>query len=212
MLKMMTFFQGLPGQQPAPGAPDFPRSPQKLPSTSEADSEASMSEASSEDPVPPPEAEAALGKGEEEGAKKKKKPQCLANVFSVFTKRKKKPGQPSPSEPEGKPESQPGPGGQLPSGRLVPHVGGVLCPLARGWAGRGLTRWTAGTPGGFHAHPLPNPGGGSRQTGLPSCLGPPSASLGSSSLGPWGPRPPLLWAPWEPSRPYRPLLPVAWPC
>ncbi|KAM5239923.1 tumor necrosis factor alpha-induced protein 2 [Hipposideros larvatus] len=115
MLKMMTFFQGLPGQQPVPGALDFPRSHQKLSSTSEVDSEASMSEASSEDLVPPLEAEVALGRDEEETVKKKKKPKGLANMFSVFTKGRKKKGHPSSSEPEGKTESQPGPGGPLPT-------------------------------------------------------------------------------------------------
>lgn len=105
---MMTFFQGLPGQQPVPGTLDFPGSPQKLRSTSEVDSEASMSEASSEDLVPP------LGRDEEETVKKKK-PKVLANMFSVFTKGRKKKGQPSSSEPEGKTEPQPGLEDRLPT-------------------------------------------------------------------------------------------------
>lgn len=112
---MMTFFQGLPGQQPVPGTLDFPGSPQKLRSTSEVDSEASMSEASSEDLLPP------LGR-DEEGTVKKKKPKVLANMFSVFTKGRKK-GQPSSSEPEGRTEPQPGLEDRLPTGRMVPHVG-----------------------------------------------------------------------------------------
>eukprot|EP00069_Balaena_mysticetus_P008353 bmy_05889T0 len=83
MLK--TTFQGFPGQQPAPGALDFPGSLQKLPFASEAESEASMSEASSEDLVPPLEAEEAPDRDEEEAAKKKKKKKKskgLANMFS----------------------------------------------------------------------------------------------------------------------------------
>lgn len=113
---MMTFFQSLPGQQPVPGTLDFPESPQKLPSTTEVDSVASMSEASSEDLVPP------LGRDEVETVKKKK-PKVLANMFSVFTKGRKKKGQPSSSEPEGKTESQPGLEDRLPTGRMVAHVG-----------------------------------------------------------------------------------------
>ncbi|XP_043778052.1 tumor necrosis factor alpha-induced protein 2 [Cervus elaphus] len=115
MLKMLTFFQGLPGQQPVSGAPDFPRSPQKLPSTSEAESEASMSEASSEDLVPPLEAEVAPDRDEEEAGKKKKKSKGLATMFSVFTKGRKKKGQPSSAETEGESECSPPPPGQLPT-------------------------------------------------------------------------------------------------
>lgn len=141
MLKMMTFFQGLPGQQPVPGTLDIPRRPQKLSSTSEAESEASMSEASSEDLVPPLEAEVTPDRGKEEAVKKKKKkPKGLANMFSVFTKGRKKKGQPSSAEPEGPPESAPGlggqPPGQLPTGRLGPQVG--LGSRVR--AGQGLGR------------------------------------------------------------------------
>lgn len=75
-----------------------------------------MSEASSEDLVPPLEAEVALGRDEGETAKKKekKKPKGLANVFSVFTKGRKK-GPSSSSEPEGKTEAQPGLGDPLPT-------------------------------------------------------------------------------------------------
>ncbi|XP_065762661.1 tumor necrosis factor alpha-induced protein 2 [Muntiacus reevesi] len=115
MLKMLTFFQGLPGQQPVSGAPDFPRSPQKLPSTSEAESEASMSEASSEDLGPPLEAEVAPDRDEEEAGKKKKKSKGLATMFSVFTKGRKKKGQPSSAETEGESECSPRPPGQLPT-------------------------------------------------------------------------------------------------
>ncbi|XP_012601914.2 tumor necrosis factor alpha-induced protein 2 [Microcebus murinus] len=111
MLKMMTFFQGLPGQQPVPGTLDLPRSPKKLPSTSEAESEAS-----SEDLVPSLGAGVAPGKEEEKALKKKKKkPKGLANMFSVFTKGKKKKGQRGPAEPEGDPEPRPGLDGPLPT-------------------------------------------------------------------------------------------------
>ncbi|XP_029806656.1 tumor necrosis factor alpha-induced protein 2 [Suricata suricatta] len=116
MLKIMTFFQGLPGQQTVRGVLDLPGSSQKLPSTSEAESEASMSEASSEDLVPPPEAKGAPDTDEVEATKKKKKrPKGLANMFSVFTKGRKKKGQPSPAAPEGQPESQPELSGPLPT-------------------------------------------------------------------------------------------------
>lgn len=132
MLKI-SFFQGLPGQQP--GALDFPRSPQKLPSTSEGDSEASMSGASSEDLVLPPEARVAPDR-EEEGASKKKerkKPKGLASMFSVFSKGKKK-SQPSTAKPEGEPQSRLDPDGQLPTGRLGPRVGqGSRVRAAQGW-------------------------------------------------------------------------------
>ncbi|XP_040318471.1 collagen alpha-1(I) chain-like, partial [Herpailurus yagouaroundi] len=124
MLKMMTFFQGLPGQQTAPGVPDPPRSSQELPPASEVESEASMSEASSEDLVPPQEAKGAPDRDEEEATKKKKnkRPKGLANVFSVFTKGRKKKGQPSSAEPEGQPESQPELSGPLPTGRPGPRA------------------------------------------------------------------------------------------
>ncbi|XP_035117494.3 tumor necrosis factor alpha-induced protein 2 isoform X1 [Callithrix jacchus] len=116
MLKMMTRFQGLSGHQSVPVTLNFPRSPQKLPSTSEAESETSMSEASSEDLVPPLEAGAALCREEEKAVKKKKKKsKGLANVFSVFTKGKKKKGQPSSAEPEGAAGSRQGLDGPLPT-------------------------------------------------------------------------------------------------
>lgn len=121
MLKMVTFFQGLPGQQSVPGTLDLPGSPQKPRSTSEAGSETSMSEASSEDLIPSQEAP----EGEEESAKKKeKKSKGLANMFSVFTKgKKKKKDQPRLSDPEVQPKSRPEEAGPLPTGRLWPQLG-----------------------------------------------------------------------------------------
>lgn len=113
MLKTMTF-QGLPGPQRGPGALDFPGSPLKFRTASEAESEASMSEASSEDLVPLPEAQVAQERGEEEASKKKKKPKGLANMFGIFSKGKKK-SQSGSAEPAGKPEAKPGPGGRLPT-------------------------------------------------------------------------------------------------
>uniref|UniRef100_A0A2K6SSJ7 Tumor necrosis factor alpha-induced protein 2 n=1 Tax=Saimiri boliviensis boliviensis TaxID=39432 RepID=A0A2K6SSJ7_SAIBB len=75
-----------------------------------------MSEASSEDLVLPLEAGAALYR-EEEKAVKKKKSKGLANVFSVFTKgKKKKKGLPSSAEPEGAAGSRQGLDGPLPTG------------------------------------------------------------------------------------------------
>uniref|UniRef100_A0A2K5CC25 TNF alpha induced protein 2 n=1 Tax=Aotus nancymaae TaxID=37293 RepID=A0A2K5CC25_AOTNA len=72
-----------------------------------------MSEASSEDLVPALEAGAALYREEEKAAKKKeKKSKGLANVFSVFTKGKKKKGQPSSAEPEDAAGSRQGLDGQ----------------------------------------------------------------------------------------------------
>ncbi|KAM9202866.1 tumor necrosis factor alpha-induced protein 2 isoform 2-T2 [Dugong dugon] len=116
MLKMMTFFQGLPGEQPVPGALDFPRSPQKLPSTSEGESEASMSEASSEDLVPSLETGAALERDEERAEKKekKKKSKGLSSMLNVFKGRRKK-GQPSSVEPEAEPKASPGLDSRLPT-------------------------------------------------------------------------------------------------
>lgn len=121
MLKIMTF-ESLGGQQPRPlGALDFPEgSPLKFRSTSEAESEASTSEASSEDLVPALEAEAAPERAGEEPSGKKK-PKGLAGMLSIFTKgRKKKKGQPSPAEQEGRPQAPPG---RPPTGRGA----------ARGW-------------------------------------------------------------------------------
>ncbi|KAL0601881.1 Tumor necrosis factor alpha-induced protein 2 [Plecturocebus cupreus] len=116
ILKMMTCFQGLSGHQSVPVTLDYPRSPQKLPSTSEAESETSMSEASSEDLVPPLEAGPALSREEEKVAKRKeKKSKGLASVFSVFTKGKKKKGVPSSAEPEGAAGSRQGLDGPLPT-------------------------------------------------------------------------------------------------
>ncbi|XP_044086979.1 tumor necrosis factor alpha-induced protein 2 isoform X2 [Neovison vison] len=126
MLKMMTFFQGLPGQQTVPGVLDFPRSSQKLPSTSEGESETSMSEASSEDLVPPLEAKAAPESDKDQLTKqKKKRSKGLANMFSVFTKGRKK-GQPSSAQPAGEPESRPE------SSRPLPTVEELKEALERG--------------------------------------------------------------------------------
>lgn len=74
-----------------------------------------MSEASSEDLVPPLEAEVAPDRDEEESGKKKKKSKGLATMFSVFTKGRKKKGQPSSAETEGESECSPRPPGQLPT-------------------------------------------------------------------------------------------------
>lgn len=120
MLKMVTFFQGLPGQKSVPGTLDFPGSPQKSRSTSEAESEASMSEASSEDLMPSQHTGMAPDGEEEESAKKeKKKSKGLANMFSVFTKgKKKKKSQPRLSDPEVQPKSRPELDSPPPTGRL----------------------------------------------------------------------------------------------
>ncbi|XP_041489205.1 tumor necrosis factor alpha-induced protein 2 [Microtus oregoni] len=108
MLKMVTFFQGLPSQKSVPGTLDLPGSPPKSRSTSEAESEGSMSEASSEDLMPSQHTGMAPDGEEEESAKKeKKKSKGLANMFSVFTKGKKKKSQPRLSDPEVPPKSSP---------------------------------------------------------------------------------------------------------
>ncbi|XP_048218410.1 tumor necrosis factor alpha-induced protein 2 [Perognathus longimembris pacificus] len=101
MVKMMAF-PGLPGQQPVPETHGVPESRPQGRSGSEAESEASVSGASSEDLVPPPEAGLAPdGEVDEAAKKKKKKSKGLATMFSVFTKgKKKKEGdQPGPAEP-----------------------------------------------------------------------------------------------------------------
>uniref|UniRef100_A0A8C3W1J0 TNF alpha induced protein 2 n=1 Tax=Catagonus wagneri TaxID=51154 RepID=A0A8C3W1J0_9CETA len=73
-----------------------------------------MSEASSEDLVPP--VEAAPDRDEAEAARKnKKKAKGLASVFSVFTKGRKKKGQPGSAETEGGSEAQPQPADRLPT-------------------------------------------------------------------------------------------------
>lgn len=80
-----------------------------------------MSEASSEDLMPSQEAGTARDGEEEESAKKeKKKSKGLANMFSVFTKgkKKKKKGQPRLSDPEVQPKSRPELDGPPPTGRL----------------------------------------------------------------------------------------------
>lgn len=185
---MMTF-QGLPG------APDFPGSPPKLRSTSEVESEASMSETSSEDLVPPLEAEGAQERDEEE-ASKKKKPKSLANMFSIFTKGKKKRSPPSSAEPEGKPEPPPRRGGPLPTGRLGLHVGsgshvrarrarahGVAGPLTQHREGRDHGRGDF-SPLGFHLNPLPNFGGG-EEADQASVLSGTTTGLSGWSLAFW---------------------------
>ncbi|XP_060037062.1 tumor necrosis factor alpha-induced protein 2 [Erinaceus europaeus] len=107
MLKMMTF-QGLPGQQTATHILHLPRDPQSQLSTSEA--KASMWEEPSRDPVVPLEVEVAPERNEEAARKKeKKKPRGLANMFSVFTKGRKK------KEQEGEPAPLLGQGGQMPT-------------------------------------------------------------------------------------------------
>ncbi|XP_005410821.1 PREDICTED: tumor necrosis factor alpha-induced protein 2 [Chinchilla lanigera] len=109
MLKMMTF-QGLLGQHPVPRTLNFLGHPQKLPSTSEADSEASMSEASSEDLAPPLEAGVSPEQDGAEAVKKKKekkKPSALTNVLNIL--RGKKKSSPSSAQPE------PGPGSDKPA-------------------------------------------------------------------------------------------------
>ncbi|KAM5273166.1 tumor necrosis factor alpha-induced protein 2 [Ctenodactylus gundi] len=114
MLKMLTF-QGLQGQQLVPGIPTFLGSPSKS-SASEADSEASMSEASSEDLALPPEAGAAHDREDDGTAQRKKKqPRGLASMFSALTKGRKKKGQPGAAEPE----SRPGLGSPLPTAEAL---------------------------------------------------------------------------------------------
>lgn len=74
-------------------------SPQKLRSTSEAGSEASMSEASSGDLLP---------QDKEEERTAKKKPRTLASMFSVFSKGKKKKKQGQSSSAESTGQAKPG--------------------------------------------------------------------------------------------------------
>ncbi|XP_075387483.1 tumor necrosis factor alpha-induced protein 2 [Tenrec ecaudatus] len=114
MLKMMTFFQGLPGERAVPESPHFPRSPQKPPSTSEAESEASMSEASSEDLALSLEVAAAQDRDEEEAVKEKKKSKGLGHMFRVLKKGKHK-GHTKAVEPQGQPKASTVPGGPLPT-------------------------------------------------------------------------------------------------
>ncbi|XP_053773730.1 tumor necrosis factor alpha-induced protein 2 isoform X2 [Desmodus rotundus] len=72
-----------------------------------------MSEASSEYLVPPLEPEGAPKRGKQEDLRKK--PKGLSNMFSIFTKGRKKKGQPSSAKAEGKPESGPRRGDPLPT-------------------------------------------------------------------------------------------------
>lgn len=144
MLSMATLFHGPPGQQPEPGALDFPRSPQKLPSASEAESEASMSEASSEDLVLP--LEVAPGRESDKAAKKekKKKSRGLASVFSVFTKGRKKKPQPSSAEAEGEPEPRPQLADRLPTGTRQGAPGQSQSESGGDW---GSWDWMTHSPG-----------------------------------------------------------------
>lgn len=73
-----------------------------------------MSEASSEDLVPPLEAVVAPDQEQQEAAKKKK-PTVLANMFSIFTKGKKKKGQRSSVESPLEPKSKPGLNSPIPT-------------------------------------------------------------------------------------------------
>ncbi|KAF6133418.1 TNF alpha induced protein 2 [Phyllostomus discolor] len=66
-----------------------------------------MSEASSEYLAPPLESEGPPERGEQEALRKK--PKGLTNMFSIFTKGRKKKGQPSAAKTEGKPEPEPQP-------------------------------------------------------------------------------------------------------
>lgn len=168
----------------------MPRSPQKLPFTSEAESEASMSEASSEDLVPPLEADEAPDRDEEEAAKKKKKKsKGLANMFSVFTKGRKKKSQPSSAETEGDSESKSGPVGRLPTGRQGPQVpaGQGLGRIGAHWSGRpthpgqrGQGRWARRClPCQLPLRALIS-GAGSERRGPRSCLGRRLAPSGAS--------------------------------
>ncbi|XP_006839605.1 PREDICTED: tumor necrosis factor alpha-induced protein 2 [Chrysochloris asiatica] len=115
MLKMMTFFQGLPVERAVPGALNFLGSPPKVPSMSEGDSETSMSEASSEDLVPVLEMGTAPDRHEEETSKKEKKSKGgLMKVLQVLTGKKNK-SQPSTVEPDVKAKTSPGLDAPLPT-------------------------------------------------------------------------------------------------
>lgn len=129
MLKMMTF-QGLLDQRPVPGTLDFLRHPQKLPSPSEADSEASMSEASSEDLAPPLEAGVSPELEGVKAVKKKKKPKALASVFNLF-KGKKKKSSPCSVQPE-LPEPGLGLDSRAPTGRPEHIEAGAAIRLVQG--------------------------------------------------------------------------------
>lgn len=84
--------------------------------------------------MPPLEPEGAPKRGKQEDLRKK--PKGLSNMFSIFTKGRKKKGQPSSAKAEGKPESGPRRGDPLPTGRL-----GALLGLGfHVRAGQGLAR------------------------------------------------------------------------
>ncbi|XP_054986189.1 tumor necrosis factor alpha-induced protein 2 [Sorex araneus] len=86
MLKMTTYFQGLPG------ALDLPeRAP-------EVRAEAFPAEAASEDLGAAPEAEGDLAQDKDEASRKEKKAKGLSTLFNVFGKGRKKKGQPRAAE------------------------------------------------------------------------------------------------------------------
>ncbi|XP_055969672.1 tumor necrosis factor alpha-induced protein 2 [Sorex fumeus] len=78
MLKMTTYFPGHPGQQLPPGALNLPK-----------------------DLGTALEAEVVPGQDKDEASRKEKKAKGLSTIFSVFSKGRKKKGQPSTAEPEG---------------------------------------------------------------------------------------------------------------
>lgn len=87
--------------------------------------------------MPPPQAVVAPDQEQQEAAKKKK-PTVLSNMFSIFTKGKKKRGQPSLVEPPLVPESKPGLDGPIPTGRLGLWLGlGACLALVQAWAWMG---------------------------------------------------------------------------
>ncbi|XP_004645482.1 tumor necrosis factor alpha-induced protein 2 [Octodon degus] len=106
-------FQGFLDQHPVPGTLDFLGHTPSLSFTSEVDSEASISEASSEDLAPPLEAEVAPERHRVEAvkSKEKKKPRALANMLNMFKGKKKKGSSPSSAQPE----PRPGPGSPAPT-------------------------------------------------------------------------------------------------
>lgn len=118
----MTFLRDPLGQQSVPGVLDLLGSPQKLRSTSEAGSEASMSEASSGDLLPQ----------DKEERTAKKKPRTLASMFSVFSKGKKKKKQGQSSSAESTGQARPGLQGPPPTGRPEGAPGVLGRALHRG--------------------------------------------------------------------------------
>lgn len=97
-----------------------------------------MSEASSEYLAPPLEPEGAPERGGKQEAPRKK-PKGLANMFSIFTKGRKKKGRPSAAKTEVKPEPEPRRRDLLPTGRLGPLLGlGFHVRAAQGLSRLGL--------------------------------------------------------------------------